>query len=95
MDRMDAQTANNDKPTWSEFQNATYAALNCKAVTEQARKLTSTLCDQITETELRLEKRQHKRGAKKTEQLRTAVAGFIADLLRAQASGNGRHLNRL
>jgi hypothetical protein len=85
---MDAQ-ANNNKPTWRELQDATYVALNCKVVTEEARKLTDTLCDHITATELRLEKRQYKRGAKKAAQLRTAVEGFVADLLRAQASGNG------
>jgi len=80
---MDAQTTKNDKPGWGELQDATYAALNCKAVTEEACKLTPTLCDQITATELRLKKRKHKRGVRKVEQLRTAVEGFIADLLRS------------
>src|SRR5262249_8672151 len=47
------------------------------------------LCDQITAAELRFEKRQHKRGVKKAEQLRTAVEAFTAALLRALASGNG------
>jgi len=89
MDHMDAQTTKNDEPGWSELQDATYAALNCKAVTEEARNLTSTLCDQITAMELGSGKRQHKRGVKKAEQLRTAVESFIADLLRAQATGNG------
>jgi hypothetical protein len=72
---MDAQITNNDKTVWSELQDAAYAALNCKAVTQEARKITSTLCERITATELRLGKRQHKRGVKKAEQLRTAVAG--------------------
>jgi hypothetical protein len=85
---MDAQTTNTDKPTASELRDATYAALDSKAVSEDARKLVDTLCEQITATELRLGRRRHRR-LKKAAQLRTAVAGFVADLLRAQASGNG------
>jgi hypothetical protein len=85
---MDAQITDADKPTPSELRNATYAALDSKGVTEDARKLVATLCDQITTTELRLGRRKHRR-VKKAAQLRTAVEGFVADLLRAQASGNG------
>jgi hypothetical protein len=85
---MDAQTTSADKPSWRELQDATYAALSCAAVTEEARKLTTNLCEQITATELRLGKRQHRRRSK-AEQLRMAVEGFLADLLRAQASGKG------
>jgi hypothetical protein len=88
MDQMDAQTTNHEKPPASELRQATYAALTSKAVTEPARKLVDSLCDQITATELRLGRRQHRR-QKTAAQLRTAVAGFVADLLRAQASGNG------
>ena len=88
MDDMDAQTTNNEKPPASELREATYAALTSKAVTEPARKLVDNLCDQITAAELRLGSRQHRR-VKTASQLRTAVAGFVADLLRAQASGNG------
>src|SRR5262245_62147445 len=85
---MDAQTAKTDKPTASELRDATYASLDSKAITDEARKFVSTLCDQITETELRLGKRQHQR-VKKAAQLRTAVEGFVADLMRAHAYGNG------
>jgi hypothetical protein len=85
---MDAQTTSADKPSWRELQDAAYAALSCAAVTEEARKLTTNLCEQITATELRLGKRQHRR-VSKAEQLRMAVERFLADLLRAQASGNG------
>jgi hypothetical protein len=85
---MDAQTSAG-KPSATELRDATYAALDSKAVTEDARKLVDTLCDQITASELRLGKRQHKRGVRKGEQLRTAVGGFVADLLRAHAHGNG------
>jgi hypothetical protein len=87
MDHMDAQTTRNDKPTWRELQDAAYAALNCKAATNEARKLTDNLCDQITTAEQQAGKRQKKRGLKKAEQLRTAVEALVADLLRAQASG--------
>jgi len=84
---MDAQMTDNAKPTASELRNATYAALDSKAVSEDARKLVDTLCEQITATELRQGRRQRKR-LKKAAQLRMDVAGFVADLLRAHAYGN-------
>src|SRR5262249_10313758 len=59
---MDAQTTSADATSARELQDATYAALNCRAVTEEAGKLTTSLCEQITATELRLGKRQHMRG---------------------------------
>jgi hypothetical protein len=79
---MDAQTNNDTNTVVRELQDATFAALNCSAGTEEARKLTSTLCGQITANERRLGKRQHNR-VKKAKQLQTAVEAFIADLLRA------------
>jgi hypothetical protein len=85
---MDAETTTDTNAAGKELQDASFAALNCKAATEEARKLASTLCGQITATELSLGKRQHNR-VKKAAQLHTAVEAFIADLLRAQASGNG------
>jgi hypothetical protein len=85
---MDTNAQTTDQPTPQELRDARYAALDSKAVTDAARKLVDTLCDQIATTELRLGKRQHKR-MKKAAQLRMAVEGFMADLLRAQASGNG------
>jgi hypothetical protein len=86
--RMDAQTTTNTKPPRSELLDASYAALDSKAATDDARKLVDTLCAQITATEERLGRRQHQR-VKTAAQFRTAVEAFVADLLRAHAYGNG------
>jgi hypothetical protein len=85
---MDAQATTNTKPPRSELLDASYAALDSKAATEDARKLVETLCNQITATEERLGRRQHHR-VKTAAQFQAAVEAFVADLLRAHAYGNG------
>jgi hypothetical protein len=83
---MDAET--DAKPPRSELLDASYAALDSKAITNDARKLVDTLCDQLTATELQLGKRQHQR-VKTAGQFRAAVEAFLADLVRAHAYGTG------
>jgi hypothetical protein len=62
--------------------SATYASLNCRAVTGEAK----ALVDQLTSMVEDKEKRRYKRGKSARTSLMRAVAGFLGDLLHAAAN---------
>jgi len=73
-----------------EFDDAIYAALDCRAQSDQASALVNDVIRLVTEAETAAAKRTNKRGKKQAD-LRAAVEGFLADLLRTQASADKTH----
>ncbi len=73
-----------------EFDDAIYAALDCRAQSDQAGALVNDVIRLVTEAEAAAAKRTNKRGKKQAD-LRAAVEGFLADLLRAQGSAETTH----
>jgi hypothetical protein len=67
-----------------EFDDALYAPLDCRAQSDQARALVDTVVSLVTEHEHATGTRTNRR-SKKVADLRIAVEGFLADLLKAQA----------
>jgi hypothetical protein len=67
-----------------EFDDALYAALDCRAQSDQARALVDAVVSLVTEHEHATGTRTNKR-SKKVSDLRIAVEGFLANLLKAQA----------
>jgi hypothetical protein len=67
-----------------EFDDALYAALDCRAQSDQARALVDAVVTVVTEHEHATGTRTNRRN-KKVADLRIAVEGFIADLLKAQS----------
>jgi hypothetical protein len=67
-----------------EFDDAVYATLTCRTQSDQARALVDEVMELVTEAEAAAGKRINKRGKKEAD-LRVALEGFLADLLRAQA----------
>lgn len=67
-----------------EFDEAIYAALDCRAQSDQARSLVDAVVTSVTEHEHAKGTRTNRRN-KKVAALRVAVEGFLADLLKSQA----------
>jgi hypothetical protein len=68
-----------------EFDDALYAPLDCRAQSDQARVFVDAVVSLVTEHEHATGTRTNRR-SKKVADLRVAVEGFLADLLKAQAS---------
>ena len=68
-----------------EFDDALYASLDCRAQSDQGRVLVDAVVTLVIEYERAAGSRTNERN-KKIADLRRAVEGFLADLLRAQAS---------
>ena len=68
-----------------ELDDARYAALDCRAHSDQARALVSAVTDLVVAQELAAGTRTNKRKRTQTA-LRSAVEGLLADLLQAQIS---------
>jgi hypothetical protein len=68
-----------------EFDDALYAPLDCRAQSDQARALVDEVVSLVTAHEHATGTRTNRR-SKKVADLRVAVEGFLADLLKAQAS---------
>ena len=68
-----------------EFDDALYAALDCRAQSDQARSLVDAVVTLVTEHERTAGSRTNGRN-KKIVDLRLTAEGFLADLLRAQAA---------
>jgi hypothetical protein len=70
------------------LRDASYAGLNCRAVTDNAHALVSALYEQVTSHEKTTSKRKNAR-VKKADEYRKAIEGFVGDLLLAQAREKG------
>src|SRR6516162_9822946 len=68
-----------------ELDDARYAALDCRAHSDQARALVSAVTELVVAQELAAGTRTNKRKRKQTA-LSSAVEGLLADLLQAQIS---------
>src|SRR5215471_5804116 len=72
-----------------ELDDARYAALDCRAHSDQARALVSAVTDLVVAQELAAGTRTNKRKRKQTA-LTSAVGGLLADLLQAQISDKAK-----
>jgi hypothetical protein len=70
------------------LREASYAALNCRAVSDNAHSLVSALYEQMTLHESATGKRRNAR-VKKADSYKKAIEGFVGDLLLAQAREKG------
>src|ERR1039458_5287042 len=70
------------------LRDASYAALNCRAVTENAHALVSALYERVTTHEKTTGKRRNAR-VTKADAYKKAIEGFVGDLLLAQAREKG------
>src|SRR5262245_48824037 len=68
------------------LQEAKYAALTSRAVTDPARDAVDALAQTISRDELSRGERKNKRGPATAQRLRDALEGFLGDLLLSQAS---------
>lgn len=66
-----------------QLRNARFAALECRAVSDNANQLVDHLTDHIAKWEIRYGQRKRRRRAG-TEKLRTAMTGLLGDLLLAR-----------
>lgn len=73
-----------------ELNRAIGAGLNCTAESEQSRALVETLYRMVTQHETQGSKRKNQR-YKKADALRSAIAGFMADLVRAERCREKSH----
>lgn len=70
------------------LRDASYAALNCRAVTDNAHALVSALYERVTTHEKTTGKRKNAR-VKKADAYKKAIEGFVGDLLLAQTREKG------
>src|SRR4029079_845169 len=82
-DRKEAKERKVDNPR--ELDDARYAALDCRAHSDQARALVASMTDWVAAHELAAGTRTNRRKKKQTA-LSSAVERLLADLLQAQAS---------
>ena len=61
------------------LRDASYAALRCRAVTDNAHALVSALYEQVTSHEKTTGKRRNAR-VKKADSYKSAIEGFVGDL---------------
>jgi hypothetical protein len=70
------------------LRDASYAVLNCRAVTDNAHALVSALYERVTTHEKTTGKRENAR-VKKADAYKKAIEGFVGDLLLAQTREKG------
>ncbi len=81
---VDHVTEQHDRELINQLQNARYASLTSRAVTDTAKAIVDRLIDFLEAGEEYRKARKNKRGTKARNALWRAMEGFVGDLLRAQ-----------